>query len=277
MIILYEYAHIYLGGHNMEIDWNYEKRTHELQDWCNSSAHQPSCQYFQEEFERLSQIAAKQQHSVLEAHRETSTVRREFASKSDLHRGIYCPSPVYDLIVGNTHRGKLLKRMTTNSKPTHTYGFDSKNQLLWCDSIHNGSVTMTEYLITQDNAVYGITYDRTHAAYIITEEVYQDGKLIQYTHCLCPSLNGSAQCVELRCEKYQYDEEGLYHCTWHKYSNLSDLPSVCTDASLSSYLMPTYDRSDYLFKRRDKFLVSYTTNGITYHPRIQRRADQFYK
>ena len=258
MIIVYDYMPIYSGGYNMDA----------------MGDHQNACRLFQSEFERLSQIAVdlQKKRSQLEAIRDADTVRREFASNSDLHRGVYCPSPVYDLIVGSTHRGKLLNRVTARSKSTHTYGFDARRRLLWCDSIYDNQAVYTEYLIYQDNIVHGITFDWANSVYIITEEAYQNGRITQYTHCLCPSLDGSAQCVELRREDYEYDEDGLCRCTWHTYSNPSDLPPDSNKGIPSSFLMPTYNRSEYRFQRKDGFITSYTSDGITYYPRIRRKA-----
>ena len=39
-------------------------------------------------------------------------VRTEYARGGEtIHRGYYCPSPVYDIIVGGASRGRLLKDM----------------------------------------------------------------------------------------------------------------------------------------------------------------------
>ena len=242
---------------NMPSDLTERKRR--LAFMLSSPENQQSCQQFQKEFERLVRFAASQQLTVLKNLRETETVRREFASQSDLHRGYYCPSPVYDLIVGNTHRGKLLNRITSRSKPSHAYGFDDNKQLLWCDFINNGNVSMSEYLVYRDHVIYGITFDSTGHIRLVTEEVYQNSTFIQYTRCLCPTLNGTPQCVELLREEYTYDEAGIRSSTWYKYIHASDLPTV-------------FKSTEFSFQREDGYIVSYRSGSTTYYPRIRRSA-----
>lgn len=80
-----------------------------------------------EECERLKALAAPYADKKEELAREISDsiVREEQAVGGEtLHRGFYYPSPVYDIVVGNVHRGNVLKRVTSRSKVIWRYGFE---------------------------------------------------------------------------------------------------------------------------------------------------------
>ena len=47
-----------------------------------------------------------------------------------LHRGYYCPSKIFDIVVGNVSRGKITKKMPVGRDPSFTFGFDSQNRLI---------------------------------------------------------------------------------------------------------------------------------------------------
>ena len=80
---------------------------------------------------KFESIAKDINGKVLSLFEETSKKadREELCSGSDMFLGFYNPSPVYDLIVGNVHRGRILKRITKSSKPSHKYGFDKDGRL----------------------------------------------------------------------------------------------------------------------------------------------------
>lgn len=43
-----------------------------------------------------------------------------------LHRGWYCPSPVYDMVIGSADRGRLLKNPSRcKTPPDFAYGLDA--------------------------------------------------------------------------------------------------------------------------------------------------------
>ena len=191
-----------------------------LEELYKSEEYRNNCQRFQAECDRLAAIAQsllERKDQIKEAC-EANTVRREFASQSRyLHRGFYCPSPVLDRIIRSAKRGRILKRITSASKPTHEYGFDASGRLLWCTSFDRGSVLSTEYLIYDEAAVYGITFN-AFGMEAITEEVYEDGRLVRYLHGLCTDFDNAVECGQLECELYSYEENRLCGCQWHRLS-----------------------------------------------------------
>lgn len=243
---------------------------------------QQQCQFFANECRRLEQIAAQWANGEQELLKDalSRTVRQEFASGSDMHRGYFCPSPVQDLLIGNTHRGRLLKRLTTRSKPSHEYGMDDAGRLLWC-TIHDGDMTYdTEYLIYEANRILGIQFQADGVLSCITEEIYQEGKLVCLTQA--DIFPGSPLCcTSLRAERYQYDDEGLCGCEMHEYS--APVSSYFLDDGFGSQLIEQFSgalflntplcRCDrYRFFRNGGLLTGYEKDGQIFEIRKERKA-----
>lgn len=226
---------------------NARQKLEELQ---KSEEYQKNCQRFQTECNRLATIAQSllEQKDLLQESCDTNTVRREFASQSRyLHRGFYCPSPVLDKIIGNAKRGRILKRITSASKPTHEYGFDASGRLLWCTAFDRGSVLSIEYLIYDGHAVYGITFN-SYGIEAITEEVYEDGKLVRYIHCLCTAVDNAVDCRHLECEHYSYEEDHLCGCEWHRFSiPQKEIPDFLKEFASMLPRHPIYQKDSFSF------------------------------
>ena len=254
---------------------DFEEQMRKSLTWRNSQEHQQLCQHFETESDRLTEIAMDllQRRAALETDSNARTVRKELATGSHLHRGFYCPSPIYDIIVGNAHRGKLLKRPTSRSKPTHEYGLDSENRLLWCNFCPDGAVPATEYLVYKNNTVYGITFDACNHPHTITEEIYENGCIKRYLLGLFFPSGGSCRCTEVTCECYDYDKEGLRGCEVHHYKKPLEIShGFITDSFAELMLQPMYRHSAYLFERRDGYLASYSDGTHTYQVHVQRKA-----
>ncbi len=158
-------------------------------------------------------------------------VREEFCSGSDLFLGFYCPSPVFDLIVGNTHRGKILKRITKRSVISHKYGFDIDGKILIIDDFNNNTNCIYEY---ENDVVIIICYTNEEIEYIVECEYDDCGRIIKYTF---GSLL-SNKCDEIEQEIYKYGNDGMETVTtWHCIS-------VC----------------DNIIKMNEKWIKSYPVN-----------------
>ena len=155
---------------------------------------------------------------------EKRVVRTEAASNGDLHRGYYCPSLTYDLVVGGVKRGNLLQRLTKRSKSYYLYGFDKEDKLIWCKYIMNNVHVKTEYLFYCGNHVYGLTTYTDGRIEAVTEEEYCEGKLISYVYILMLPDYMCSEWVEMRKEVYYYDNQGLLMCEWYRlFPYLHDL------------------------------------------------------
>ena len=221
-----------------------------LEELYKSEEYQKNCQRFQAECNRLATIAQSllKQKDLLKESCDANTVRREYASQSRyLHRGFYCPSPVLDKIIGNAKRGRILKRTTSASKPTHEYGFDASGRLLWCTSFDRGSVLSIEYLIYDEASVYGITFN-TFGIEAITEEIYDGGRLVRYIHGLCTDCDNAVECRHLECELYSYEDTRLCGCQWHRLSiPQKDIPDFLKEFASMLPRHPIYQKDSFSF------------------------------
>lgn len=154
-----------------------------------SPEYQQTVERLQAECNRLHEAAMRlaPRKAEFEEQYHAETVRKEFASGSSLHRGFYCPSPVFDIVVGNAKRGKLLKKVTARSKPSHEYDFDAEGRLLRCRtrSHSDGSIVSTEYLVYESDMRYGLCFDAQNRLLNISEEAYHDGRLVHYYLAFC--------------------------------------------------------------------------------------------
>ena len=167
----------------------------------------------------------------------------EFCTSSTLHRGYYHPSPVYDLIVGNTKRGKLTRKLPTTNSIVYRYIFDQNGVMRCVDRPHKNAATCPEYLLYMENKRYGITFDYFGHLAAITEEVFANNQLINFTLANYGFVNNNYQCFDFRTESYQYDNKGLALCAYRKLSPQSGMRII----------------DDIIhFERTNGYLTSYT-------------------
>lgn len=136
----------------------------------------------------------------------------EIGSASDLHRGYYCPSLTYDIVVGNVKRGKLLKRLSPKSKRYYIYGFDDSNRMLWCKEFSNKVLVSVEYLVYVEDYRYGFKFSTHHPLFAVTQEKIQNGRIQNYLYGHGFRDGTELVWVEWQEENYAYDEIGLKTC-----------------------------------------------------------------
>lgn len=100
---------------------------------------------YQDQFQILEQQAEK--HYVLMEYGKGGAV---------LHRGFYCPSPVFDLIVGNTNRGVLTKHRP--KKFDFIFYKDELDRLIVVDWYSEFGFSEREFLIYNGESVIAPTY-----------------------------------------------------------------------------------------------------------------------
>lgn len=240
--------------------------------------YQDLCLHYQAESQRLIALAQGflSENKELLTDMEQQAIRREYASGSDLHRGFYCPCPVFELIVGNSHRGKLLKRLTSRSRPTHEYGFDADGRLLWAKRFHEGNPVFTEFLQYREDRRYGFTLDASQELRTVTEEVFREGHLTRYTNCLTVQIGDTLRCVELNSYGYTYVDQSLIRYDWDHFviprsMETVSVPGIPEVFDSCSALPPMLRHSRYHFNCENGIIVSYSINGETYIPRGPRK------
>lgn len=204
--------------------------------------------HYQAECDRLFQIGLS--HQLDPAHPECyygdQIAYTQVAANATIHRGVYCPSPVFDIIIGKTHRGKILQRPTKRSNITHQYYFDKKGKLCYIKRLHKGKHISTEFLVNYDGKTLGITLELDGNLIAVCEECYYEGKLQSYHHTEYCWIHQQSSCFRSRLEEYGYDEDGLSRCDVYIFNPMRQL---C-------------DHEFYQFERKDGYLSSYTVTKL---------------
>jgi hypothetical protein len=185
------------------------------------------CKPFKLECERISKIAIEYSLVCDDIYEElnSNVTRYEYSTGGKtIHRGYYCPSPVLDIIVGGCNRGKLLKRLTSKSKPTYKYGFNDQNQLIISNYIH---LNLNEIIIHKKNSTTGIVFSKDFGINTISECVYHDGRIASYICCLYFADEKSV--TEYKKEEYGYSSNGLEYVDTYTFLNSKDTPILSRD------------------------------------------------
>lgn len=147
--------------------------------------------------------------------RSNTVVRTEIATDSGMHRGFYCPSLIEDIVVGNAHRGRLLKRLSPKRKWYFVYGFDRDNRLILSQMFYNGKLSQEEYLVYDGDRVYGITQDSEGRLIHVASETYLRGKIMCYERAEITPWGG--KCNYMCREEYIYATDRLEVCHSHEF------------------------------------------------------------
>lgn len=188
--------------------------------------------------------------------------RKEYSSGGELlPRGYYCPSPIFDIVTGNCNRGKLLKRITSRSKPTYEYCFNNDNKLIIVNHLYE---KCSEFLKYTDNVVVGITFSRGENVEIISviECLYDtNGRIVSYT--VANSSFNDCHMDQLYKELYLYNQKGLYKAEIFDY--LDDNQGGIVNHDIYSF---KHDDDGYL--NEYKVETSYFKNDV-YKISVKRR------
>ncbi|MCL2531828.1 MAG: hypothetical protein FWE40_06700 [Oscillospiraceae bacterium] len=188
---------------------------------------------------------------------ENEIVREEFASGGEgLHRGWYCPCPIQDLIVTGCHRGRLLKRVTSRSKPRYRYGFNASDELIVAYTMAEFH-TIPEIILRQGNTELGFGL-RNNQIDTISECVFDEqGRLASYQFATYTANFGIGRHDSF---VYHYDEQGLssfdgffgdrYHFIRDEEGYLDRFIIRKINRDGESYLPSNWDDSEYPMLRK---------------------------
>ena len=196
------------------------------------------------ECDRLQEVAHTCQKTCNTIYKDllNDVVRTEYARGGEtIHRGYYCPSPVYDIIVGRASRGRLLKDMKRIKKnPDYTFGFNANNELI---VIQNSFYR--EFIVRDQHTELSIIFSK-YSIEAITECRYVGNQIQSYIYCLF--LEGKVD--EYRKEEYSYGDEGLQFVDWyshekykftHKDGYLYQYKAIPVDDPLNTSIPPSLD------------------------------------
>lgn len=151
----------------------------------------------------------------------SKTIRKEYSVKGDtIYRGYYCPSPVQDLVIGNSTRGKLLKTVTRRSKPSHEYSFDSAGRLIRVKYLFpddDGFFPDNEFIIYGENTSRGIRFECNIGQ---TDKRQKKNQIDCICDCFYDGFGRIEKFItafvydnqisdEVIYEEYEYDENGI--------------------------------------------------------------------
>ncbi|NCC74368.1 MAG: hypothetical protein EOM06_13380 [Sphingobacteriia bacterium] len=229
------------------------------------------CEPFFFECERIVQIAEQyknEQASLVEERTAETFIVQYAVGGENLHRGFYNPSPTYDLTIGNCNRGKILSRITSRSKISYEYNFDTNHNLLLIRKSPHSEFETFEALIGKQNEIIGITFDRFNKLRQVTECLYEDGQIFQYINCMF-SLSEIAV-SNYQKEVYRYSNNQLTSTDYYEF--LPDIKLLNhsrtifthdTDGYLSTYQVEYFQGEEISKNAKDENV--YTIN-------IRRRA-----
>lgn len=135
-----------------------------------------------------------------------------------IHRGYYCPSPVLDLVIGNLKRGRILKRKPDFGKYTYEYGFDKDKRLIRVRRVNEFTTPESrfdeEYLIYNNDIVYGIEFDNMGELSRVSKCTYANGHILKYEESsLSQSTEYQDKYADLHVEEYKYINNELSEVT----------------------------------------------------------------
>ncbi|WP_169007344.1 hypothetical protein [Faecalispora jeddahensis] len=206
---------------------NYLDDLKKLENYLRSDENKNICKPFLLECQRFSDIARHYGGKSQALYEEliSKVISEEYSTGGELlHRGYYCPSPILDIIVGNSSRGKILKRLTSKSKPTYRYRFDGNNNIIIINYIH---LNCDEIIIRKGELETGIAFSKDFGIHTLSECNYCDSQITSYIYCLYDSSKNSV--VEYRKENYSYSEEGLEAVDIFKFLNSKSSPILQHD------------------------------------------------
>ena len=179
------------------------------------------------ECDRLQEVAHTYKKTCNTIYKDllNDVVRTEYARGGEtIHRGYYCPSPVYDIIVGGASRGRLLKDMKRIKKnPDYTFGFNANNELI---VIQNSFYR--EFIVRDQHTELSIIFSK-----------YVD---------------------EYRKEEYSYGDEGLQFVDWYLFIPMRiHIPKEITELMFDKgeEMSPIYSHEKYEFTHKDGYLYQY--------------------
>ena len=173
--------------------------------------------------------------------------REELCTNSrHLHRGFYCPSPTLDILIGNSKRGKILIRPSNRSHITNRYVYDKSNRLIYVDNYIDDKMVSSEYLIYQDNVIYGVTIGISGRLTNVSEEVYDKGVLKEYICAYFAENLSQTTCYQMDCEVYSCDLSNCFD--WDYYQLFFSWENIAPSGFIK-HKRYRFDREDGWLKR----------------------------
>lgn len=136
----------------------------------------------------------------------------------NLHRGIKHPSPIFDIVIGNIKRGKLVGLTAPNTDPTCYYYSDYQGKMQYIETVFQGRTDILEHLFYEDNRIIGVSIDRYGTLCAVSEEIYEGNFLRNFCLLDCYLSETGYSCFSFRMEHYYYESLELSECEFTIFS-----------------------------------------------------------
>lgn len=166
----------------------------------------------------------------------------EYCTNASLHRGFYHPSPIYDIVVGNTQRGRIHKAKPDQTKITHRFLYGADGSLDCVETYSQGRVAYVEHLYYDGDMRLGVSIDKNNRIAAVCEERFAKNQLVDFFILNCVFIDEHYECYSARSEHYLYNDSGLCECDF-----------VVISPKSGSMI-----QKKYRFNREDGMLTSYT-------------------
>lgn len=205
------------------------------------------CKPYQEECGEFTEIydAHIGRRAELQAELEGKIAREEKSIGGEsIYRGLYCPSPVRDIVVGNCKRGKHCR--PGNPKASYTYYFDREDRLIAVRK--DCSFDTMEYISYHGDRSVGIQFNGDHLEMVCVSEYDAQGRIVSNKEVLFyPCSREVYQCEK---ELYTYADDTLI--VEHSYLTQGNPPNLSLnryvfaveDGYLKSYVVEVFDTKD---------------------------------
>lgn len=194
------------------------------------------CKYECERIEKIAEIYSNSYRDLYEEAKK-NVVRIEYGIGGELlHRGYYCPSIIFDIVVGNVKRGRSVKKIP-KKKPEFVFGFDIEGQILTVKREFE-----KEFIITDGLRELGITFGEIGGVSCISECIYDSvGRIKSYGKYLYHSFDKKV--ASFYKEEYEYEEDKMI-VDWYQFSDGKKDSSVLV-------------RERYIFDVKNTYLKNY--------------------
>lgn len=127
-------------------------------------------------------------------------------------RGFYCPCPTIDCIAVGTSRGRLIKNISSRTKPDYLFGINNQKQLLVVEMPDNSGsgIISREAILHTKSETLGLRFSEHHNECELIQVIlceYEDGQ-IRTMRCGTMGCDGKTL-QELQINEYLYADGGL--------------------------------------------------------------------
>lgn len=237
----------------------------------------------QDEFAQAFEYASNLCFSVMAKSEKTDIIKSENTYRDylicrdskALPRGFFCPSPIADVVMGQTKRGRLCNQIGQKGR-FYKYCFDDKGNMRAIFIYENKQLVGVEQILSFGYVEYGIEY--IYDGHFVSEYspsfsecIYNENdQIIRYTNCvLNPSNNNISEITQ---EQYFYEGKQLIE---------NNKVYVMAPMDIFNFFSNKFIcRKDiFCYKSENGKLLEYTVSRNhyekTYSVLLERRSDDF--